>query len=79
MAATVIGKPRKRRRVRSGPRSGGRLQQAIDRLVEAEIKAALEETHGNVTGAARVLGIHQTSLIRRMATLGIPPDRYRKA
>jgi ActR/RegA family two-component response regulator len=41
-----------------------------DRLVR-EIKAALEETRGNYSAAAKLLGIHRMTLHRRMQKLQI--------
>jgi DNA-binding NtrC family response regulator len=66
----------------AGPRSAGRLQQAIDHAVDAtvrrEIIAALKQTGGNVVHAARALGISQPSMYGRMAAVGIDPTKYRK-
>jgi DNA-binding NtrC family response regulator len=61
-----------------GPRSTGRLQRAIDTVVKHEIEAALSETDGNVVRAARVLGISQPGLYKRLIALGIEPDHFRK-
>ena len=61
----------------AGPRSTGRLQRAIDDVVKREIVAALSETRGNVVRAARVLGISQPGLYKRLVALGIDPTKYR--
>jgi DNA-binding NtrC family response regulator len=55
----------------AGPRSAGRLQRAIDDAVRREITAALEETAGNITHAARVLGVSRIALRARMNALGL--------
>jgi transcriptional regulator of acetoin/glycerol metabolism len=62
---------------KAGPRSGGRLQRAIDAAARGEILAALKETDGNVVHAARLLGISQPGMYKRLAALGIDPARYR--
>jgi transcriptional regulator of acetoin/glycerol metabolism len=59
----------------AGPRSGGRLQQAIDRTVKREIGRALTEAAGNVSEAARALGISRPSLWARMRALKIAAPR----
>jgi len=55
----------------TGPRSGGRLQKAIDATVRREVARALRESRGNVTHAARLLGITRIALRARMNKLGI--------
>lgn len=55
----------------AGPRSAGRLQRAIDETVKREINAALEETAGNVTHAAKALGISRIALRARMNALHV--------
>jgi transcriptional regulator with PAS, ATPase and Fis domain len=69
--------PRKPKPGTSGPRSSGRLQQAIDATVRREIEAALRESGGNVVRAAEALGIKQPSLYGRMKALGIDPSAFR--
>ena len=59
------------RRAASGSRSAGRLQREIDKTVKREIMAALSETGGNVTHAAKSLGISRIALRARMNALGI--------
>jgi transcriptional regulator with GAF, ATPase, and Fis domain len=42
-------------------------------LVDAQaVRAALERSGGHRAAAARALGIHKTTLFRRMKRLGIP-------
>jgi len=62
----------------AGPRSAGRLQRAIDAAAHKEIRAALEENEGNVTHAAKALGITSRALWKRMATLEIDPNAFRR-
>lgn len=69
--------PRGHRRKTSpkgGPRTFGRLQRAIDDAAEREIKAALRETGGNVSAAAKALGVSRPALWARMTVLGIAAD-----
>jgi DNA-binding NtrC family response regulator len=42
----------------------------------AAIVAALERTHGNVSGAARALGVHRTQLRRWLARFAVDPRDY---
>jgi DNA-binding NtrC family response regulator len=62
----------------AGPRSGGRLQRAIDQAVRREVGEALRETTGNVAAAARTLGVTEMGLRKRLRSLGMDPGRYRK-
>lgn len=55
----------------AGPRSAGRLQRAIDEAARREITAALRETDGKLSAAAKVLGISYVALWARMKALGI--------
>jgi transcriptional regulator with GAF, ATPase, and Fis domain len=68
---------RKPRPGTAGPRSGGRLQRAIDATARREIEAALRETEGNVTHAARALGVTRVALIKRIRSLGIEAAKFR--
>ena len=63
--------------VKGGPRTFGRLQQALDKAARREISAALTESQGNVTEAATALGISRRGLWKRMAALGIDPGAHR--
>jgi DNA-binding NtrC family response regulator len=65
-------------RPKGGPRTFGRLQRALDDAARREIEASLRETGGNVTHAARALGISQPALLRRINALGLVADRYRR-
>lgn len=75
MAASRKTRPRPPKKPMGGPRTFGRLQQALDETARREISAALEETGGAVVAAAKVLGISKVSLWRRMKALGITVDR----
>ena len=74
-----IAKParRKPKPGTAGPRSAGRLQMAIDATVRREIGAALRETEGNVTHAAKALGVTMMALRKRMRAMHIDPNAYR--
>lgn len=55
---------------------GGGMRSAHDILDAQAIRTALERNDDNRQAAARELGIHKTTLFRRMKKLGIPlPDR----
>jgi transcriptional regulator with GAF, ATPase, and Fis domain len=62
----------------SGPRSGGRLQRALDATARREIEAALRENGGNVTRAATALGLTRVGLIKRLGSLNIDARRFRQ-
>ena len=62
----------------AGPRSGGRLQRAIDETVKREITSALKEVGGNVTRAASILGITRDSLIKRLRSLGVQAAAFKR-
>jgi two-component system response regulator AtoC len=53
----------------------GRLHEEIDALERTRILAALEESGGNQTRAAALLGIGRRTLIHRMETYGLPRPR----
>lgn len=74
---TIPASQQAAKRPKGGPRTYGRLQQALDDAATREIRAALREKKGNVTHAARTLGISQPALLRRLRALGIAADRYR--
>jgi DNA-binding NtrC family response regulator len=65
-------RPKKRK---GGPRTGGRLQRALDAAARREIETALQETGGNVSEAAKALGISRVGLHARMKKLGIKASR----
>ncbi len=70
-------KAKKKPKHGGGPRTKGRLQQAIDKAAEREIRKALREEAGNVSATARVLGVSQTALWARLGYFGIKPVAYR--
>jgi transcriptional regulator with PAS, ATPase and Fis domain len=56
--------------------SSSDIEAAHDLLDAQSIRAALERNHFNRVAAARELGIHKTTLFRRVKKLGIPlPER----
>lgn len=71
----AVSRPRKAPPGTAGPRSSGRLQRAIDATVTREIKTALREAKGNVSEAARELGISRPGLWARMRSLRIAAPR----
>ena len=63
-------------RLSSPPESPGRgARGLLDELEREETMLALEESGGNRVQAARALGIHKTTLFRRIKRLGIIPPR----
>ena len=46
---------------------------AVHQRVADQILKKLEETHGNVSRAAELLGLERSNLYRKMKTLGIGP------
>jgi two-component system nitrogen regulation response regulator NtrX len=56
-----------------GPRSS--LQEARDAAERDQIQRALEEAQGNVSAAARALGMERTNLHKRMRSLGLARER----
>ncbi|MBN2345421.1 MAG: sigma 54-interacting transcriptional regulator [Candidatus Aminicenantes bacterium] len=62
------------------PGKAGDVRSAHDLLDAQAIRAALERHHGNRAAAARDLGIHKTTIFRRIRKLGISlPGRRKKA
>ena len=53
------------------PSHGGRLDQAIMDLETRMLKEALQESGGNQSEAARILGISRVGLIKKMTRLGL--------
>jgi two-component system nitrogen regulation response regulator NtrX len=49
------------------------LHEGRDAFERDYIAKKLEETGGNVTRAAELLGLERSNLYRKMKTLGIPP------
>ncbi|HLK50419.1 MAG TPA: sigma-54 dependent transcriptional regulator [Bryobacteraceae bacterium] len=66
---TTAGRPAER------PASGhfGSLQEVREAVEREYILKKLEETHGNVTRTAELLGLERSNLYRKMKTLGIGP------
>ena len=58
-------------RLNSGADSPSSLQQTRESAERESILKALEQTHWNISGAARVLGIERTNLHKRIRALGI--------
>jgi PAS domain S-box-containing protein len=54
-----------------GERRASAIRSAHDQLDIQAIRAALERRHGNHSAAARDLGIHKTTLFRRIKKLGL--------
>ncbi len=55
--------------------AAGGLVAARHQFEKGLIKAALDETGGNVSGAARLLGIDRTNLHKKIQAYGLGPDR----
>src|SRR5437867_733334 len=58
-------------RLNSGAESPSKLQQTRESAERESILEALDQTHWNISGAARVLGIERTNLHKRIRALGI--------
>jgi DNA-binding NtrC family response regulator len=58
-------------------RKAGRLQRAVDEAKRREIEAALRETGGNASEAARLLGISRVHLWMLARDLGVDIDSFR--
>lgn len=56
-----------------GDASGGGYHQSLSRFKAKIVRAALEETGGNVTEAAERLGLHPKYLYRLVHNLGLKP------
>ena len=57
----------------SGPERFGSLQEVREAVEREYILKKLEETNGNVTRTAELLGLERSNLYRKMKTLGIGP------
>jgi len=65
--------PEELRSGRHAPSAAGDGIKEAHALLDAQaIQSALRENHNNRTAAARALGIHKTTLFRRMKKLGLP-------
>ena len=60
--------------LRKGDHSGDLHQRLLDAIEPALFNAVLEHCRGQCAAAARVLGLHRTTLRKRLDELGIPPD-----
>jgi len=52
----------------------GRLREAVRTSEEAAIEAALREAGGNVSKAAKILGVHRSVLYKKVSRLHLPTD-----
>jgi Nif-specific regulatory protein len=50
------------------------LSEATDRFQQEYIRRAIKRAQGNMSDAARVLGLHRSNLYRKMNQLGMPVD-----
>lgn len=50
------------------------LEQAVEILEQGMIERVLQRTEGNRSEAARILGIHRNTLLRKMTTYRIDGD-----
>jgi len=57
--------------------NGGTLRQARARFEREYIASVLEQHHGRISEAAKVLGIQRTNLYRKMRSLRVNRDRRR--
>ena len=55
--------------------NGGTLRQARARFEREYIAAVLEQHHGRISEAAKVLGIQRTNLYRKMRSLKVNRER----
>lgn len=58
-------------------RKGFNLDQTLRELEKSYVEAALDITHGNLSQAAKLLGIHRTTLYSRMQTYAAATDEER--
>ena len=58
--------------------SGGRKVQSINELESQAIEKAIHEYNGNLTEAAKALGIGRATLYRKVKQYGIDPSMARK-
>ncbi len=63
----------------NAPTAGVDLRSSHDRFDAQSILAALERNGGHRLAAARELGIHKTTLFRKMKKLGLDPGKARRA
>ncbi len=56
--------------------SGPNPVKSVDPVERARLEAALRLNHGNVSGAARTLGLHRTQMRRLMDRHGLDPQRF---
>ncbi len=61
-----------------GGKKTSAVRSAHDQLDAQAIRAALERQHGNRSAAARDLGIHKTTLFRRIKRLGLSPSARKR-
>jgi|GEM_PF-4636943 len=73
-----MAKRKKTKKLLGGPRTFGRLQAAIDKVVQKEVRAAMKEAGGNVTLAAELLGVSRRSIWARMKSFEMDPNDFRK-
>ncbi len=52
-----------------------RLDESLERMERSYVEAALALTSGNLSQAAKLLGIHRTTLYSRMQSYGAVADR----
>ena len=65
--------------LRSDPAARPGIRQAHEALDAQAIRAALERHGGNRTATARDLGIHKTTLFRKMIKLGLTPGKAQRS
>lgn len=60
------------------PKERESQRSVVEELTTADIENALRENHGNVTAAARALGLHRNQLRRRLERENIDPSAFAK-